>query len=953
MENLRNTDLPTSLRHLFTHVQSFVLDTLCQDDVGDDLYVGGTKRIYFRPRNPEHVYIEEHESPDPKRHHDYEEALYERLLTEREFNLLVYFGGLGSGKTTTVNYIRRRFQDRSEALREDFPCVISKCHREPIYLEFRYISRDRKKPVTEIFRSLRLAIFERLILEWLEKCGNSTRLIKEVDPQFMVLRRLLIANDLTLFAGNRDRSLSQLNFGDLVLDSPLTTSCFSDSELVDLIKKYRRAAADYEPIIRRVSDNDDDSQSFIVLALNYYKSKCNERSPLNLIILDNLDELPTRTIEKVVGRLHHIAKRTQYLPILVPLRPSSINPYGFVGNPKFRHHYGPNNFEMIKSRLERFVLKKSRKELAVPRKIHSHAPFGEVPSDVEIDVLLIIAYVYVLIMEAGLNGISVSKPKIIKHEDHDFLDRIRIGPGSRRGLAETNDALVGVCCRYGLDLLRRFFENCYASPTILLGAKAHRATIADGGSTNFAYSTMISCLLNDPDDMPQEHRVSNLFEPNPRGNHAGWPTLTKLRILTALSRDKRKNVEEIVTQLELFGIPRDVAILAINSLQNKYRLLLWLSTNQELDANDPDSLSHDVIISEHGERYFKGIVGDFEYIWYCATKLQNIGYSTDDLKLTVKIESYRRLIHQIGTTEWKQLSFYRLRSDCIPDTSGTGQASPMEVLSVLYSSLGRALLGASIALRVHRERKSLVEILKPHVEQVCELIVFWQNRYKMVFGSNFYLSVYDEEITALRYEMLELVLKGTVGLDEIISSFNRIQESWEEEEKSVVNPALVPYFHEGNESLESVRSRCEAGVIPWAMEIIQKLPPDETVCVYVPRYIFHREQFELVLASGLPTYSELVQHAGYLASYISSIIERLREIEHAEPSLLKWFVSENDVIHSFADTLGVNRYEVSSGCSKEEMTKLKLRHNNIIDATEKLALHFGVLNTSHLSERWY
>jgi hypothetical protein len=945
---------------MYPRIQAFLNDTICNDDIDDELYVEGSTRIEFYAthghREPTFD-IEEHKQPTA-RPHDFEEALFERLLQPRTFNLLVLLGGLGAGKTTTIQYILRRFHERREHITSSFRCVCKQCFRRPIYLDFRALGQERalrrELILTDVFRQLRLQTYRRLLTEWLQRNGNDIARIKAADTTFVVLRRLLIANDLLRFHGGDHPALSQLHEPTLMLDGPLTTKSLSDQEVIDLITHYERPAATYDAIVQKVSHDPDHSQDFMVLTLQYYLYGCNLLNPNNLIVLDNLDQLPTQHIEELLTVLHDLATHTSGLPLLVPLRPSSINPYGFVREILFRYHYGPNSFQMILNRLERFVLNKSRDELKLLRSNTSQGVFSTPPAEQELDALLVITYLYARIMANGAQRSRQGAPQIKLHGDHAFLKSIRIGRGTLLGLAETSDALVGACCRYGLDLMRRFFENAYSHPQILQRAMSLRATYRANQHIRLSYADLVTNLLRDPIGGSKTTRVANLFRPTESTSNPGWPTLTKLRILSLLSREKRQEVRAIVQHLGLLGIPADLTIDALNSLQDKFRLLIWFSTNRDISLEDDLSLSQDVVISEHGERYFRRVVGDFEYVWFCATALNRRKYLHEGMRFTVKLNDYKMLIEQIGITEWKQIGFRRLRAANLSEVKGAGQATQMEVLNVLYSSLARAVLAAGILMKTHWSVRRLKEELLPLFNAICDQILLWQQKYEMAYGSNFYLSIYKDQISELKHEMLRLFHQDLPGGDGIIESLRKVHHSWLKEEKSapIVNFAKLGELPKT--SLVTLLNNYGKGFLPDFGDGLLRLRESEPPGMFIARFIQTRWQLTKLLESRFPTYSELIRYLSYLLGDIQVTSSHLysSRIGDLRKPMMDWLNSERHVLQEVNDDLTKNKYDVPEFCKLEQMSELKRRYNNISDATERLARHLGVFDTEHLSYRW-
>src|SRR5688500_17558535 len=89
-------------------LQSFLESTLCQEAIDHDLYIEGSKRIeYIKSRRvPTELRILDPIPPDAATLR-YEEALFQRLIEPRSYNLLMVMGGLGAGKTTTATFVRK------------------------------------------------------------------------------------------------------------------------------------------------------------------------------------------------------------------------------------------------------------------------------------------------------------------------------------------------------------------------------------------------------------------------------------------------------------------------------------------------------------------------------------------------------------------------------------------------------------------------------------------------------------------------------------------------------------------------------------------------------------------------------------------------------------------------------------------------------------------------------
>lgn len=977
-------------------VEAFLSDTLSKDDIGDDDYVAGSMRIEFYARHddgaeelnietwPNETEVSRYGLDNGRPYHDWqqdasaqshdanesdstasetvaygggelEDALFNRLLEQRNFNLLVLLGGLGAGKTTTARYLLRRFEERRALIRTHCSCDREICYRKPLYVDFRHLGQSRalraNSVTVAVFREIRLKVYHRLILERCWECSIDPTRIEKQDPEFLVLRRLLIANDLRRFHGDEYQGAVNLTAPDLDLDNDLLESIHSQADMLSLIDRYRRPALAYGQALKALSEDPNQSHELMIHTLLFYLHRCGPDNPLNLMILDNLDQLPTTHIEDLLTELHDVATRAAGLPILVPLRPSSINPYGFIREITYRYHYGPNNFAMILGRLEKYVLARSRTELKTLRSEHKDAPFARRPSDEEIDVLLLLAHAYATIMAAGLSQTSDLSREVHFHSDHAFLRNVGMRRGTAASAAETTDALVGSCCRYAFDLMRRFFANAYESPVLL----ARTAVGRIGGMvarTQLHYPHLVACLLRDPIGASVS-KAANLFRPTRVTSHRSWPTLAKLRILAMLSRDRRLKVRDIVQRLSIYGIPADLAIASLNSLQNKFRLLLWMSTNRPLSVRDEGILEHDVVISEHGERYFRRVLGDFEYIWYCATALNERRYTLSGLKFTIKLHDYWNLIRQLGITEWKQICFERMRSGALEDVSGVGRAERLSVLSVLYSSLSRALLSSEIAVRLYDETHEISTEVWPLLQKINEEILTWQARYRTAFGCNFYLEVYSSELVYLRSAIAHAMRQYGIP-DDLRELLSAVHESWSEELAAtpavgVVDPGAPPV-----EDVIGTIARYGRGIVPQLETVIASLDKERRRAAFFARFLRTREDLRLLLDARLPTYTQVARYTSHLLDDIGATIRVAGETAATSEPLLKWALEEEAFLRNVAAVVGASAYDTGNNVviAIEEMTEAKRHFNNVINVTESLARNLLVRDASHLAERW-
>lgn len=939
------------------NVELFLRDVLAKERIDDGDYVDGTQRVEFYAdhlRTDRQFTIDElvHPTDFESRIRAFEEALFARVLKPRDFNLLVLLGGLGAGKTTTVDYLLRRFNERASEIRESCPCACSFCFRQPIFLDFRHLGQPPLPPpaetTTTIFRTIRKTLYSRLISEWLESHRISSAEIETLDKSFLVLRRLMIVNDLMLWEGPEHPEFVALDYRPLRLPKPLFSTSPSKPAIKDLVTKYQDHARDFDEIILENLSDPRKSKIFVTYLLQFYLYRCHPNNPKSLVIIDNLDQLPSEHIEHFMRQFHDVASRTSGLPILVPLRPSSLNPLGFPRDICYTYHYGPNNFEMILRRIENYVL--GRSSGAIRGLVDDGIPpvFTAPPSEPEYRAFLFASYFYARLLASALPS-----RKLTLHIDNTFLERIELPSDSLADLAETADALVGTCCRYAFDLVQRYFRNIYNHPTLLWRAEKRLATKSKGMTLLLDFPLIVHALLREPrGGQKGVSRVANLFQPSLPGTKTGWPSLAKLRALAALNREKRLEVRQIVARAAKFGLPAEASIAALNSLHDKFRLLVWFSTNQELVPGKESSLAEDVVISEHGLGYFSRVIGDFEYLWFCAAELGFSKSESDMPRFTDKLHLYHDLVRKVGVVEWLQHGIRRLEGTEPSDVGRTGEKGRMFVLTLLYSSLARLLRSAGIILKQGGRSSTIIAEVGPRLVAIMRELLFWQNKYRIMYLTNGFITEYELPIRRLSEELIEFGRSG-LSFGELEAVIEEVQQSWYGSVPEVyatideLSLTTAP-----SEDIVTVIARYGRGLIPGVEKWVQSLDKQARVKSYVGAFLESREKLGKALASRVPTFVDLQKTLTFVHGDAEAVVASARDVAATGGDTLDWFLREKSKLSDMLEAVRSSRFEIGAVVYKDEMSEHKKRCNRLLAVCNELSRSLLVPDHWHLSLSW-
>lgn len=927
-------------------------------------YVPGTVRVEFfeEKLRQDQVHVEDfREEVDEYGGLSYEEALYRRLVApDRPFNLLVLIGGLGSGKTTTIHYIQHLFQERKRLLDERYPCNCSTCMRRPIYIDNLDIRRTTPPDlvIVTILKTIRFQLYDRIMSEWIVSMGLTPEAVTDFDPGFKVLRRLMIVNDLQVWA---DATTPQefpleLEVDDCHIEPLLERAKMSLQEIEGVVSEFRSRLGKIADGINKIKDDKKKAGDFTALLLGFYRQRCSADKPTNVLFIDNLDELPTETIERVVEELSYLGSVTGDARVVLPLRPSSITRRGFERRPDYMYHYGPDCYEFVLYRIEKYVLRRSLDALSGRKDDGLPSVFAKAPTQDELYAFLAATYLYGKILTAGIgHGVvrvtdgAASSPQL--HKDFSgTLNRLRISEGGIRSLSQTLGALVGTCGRYAVEQLERYYKGTYFRPEIL--SLALKSGISSGAAKELklGYSELVFMLLSHSHGAEAAERLANLYKPPKPGPNGDWPSLVKIRILDKLTHEGRVEAREILRSLSRYGIPQELGIAGANELHIKERLLIWFSKNTAL-TNSEEDLDQHVVISEHGLNYCRYVLGDFEYMWFCASEIPPGGRRAPQ-NFKARLEEYTRLVDAFGATEWKQIAFLKCSQSRATDESDVGAPRRMLTLSILYESLERAITSSRMSLARSRAGSAYQTGVERLVVRIARLIREAQERYRLCQGDDGYLLVYSKEIQQAREALRRLTSSGVLDGDGR-EAVEELREGWKPSHATVTAESQdVELSFPPKEDMITLCARFGRGIIPGLKTFVESLDKAEARRIYFWGFLRAREKLVRQLEERLPDYSIIVRYLGYVVDDAERVVEAVETTAATGSETLQWIVKEEAWLRSRLDILRDNCFAVQGPVREAEMDELKSKFNNIIGVMEQLARRCGAVRHDHLSCRW-
>jgi hypothetical protein len=926
------------------NIDQFVQDALSAAIIDNVDYVPGSQRIDFYEhlfetpdgfRIYDHVRAAEDTDPGP-----YEEALYQRMMGVAP-GMMVLIGGLGSGKSTAIRYLTATIDSRRPQIAAAYPCLCQPCVRRPILINCLDLDRTftTNECEAEVLMRIRREIYTQLIDEWLLQNGEPISLL--TGPERKVIRRLIIANDIYSWADSEALEFpAALRTARLELPGELLSMSPADWEVKTVVREYAKAAIELDKAIQDAIANVPLGKRFTALVLGFWLRSCNPKSPNNLVVVDNLDQQPTDNIEQIVNHLHDLDIRNRGVRLLLPLRPSSIVPHGFTKNTNYMYHYGPNCFDVIYRRLQKNLLTLSRAQLV-------SAVFATKPSPEEITAVLVATYIYALVCINGLSAKGRSLDADVRpsvHDDHEFLHRIQFAGPAIQQLSDTLEAVVGTCGRYATDQLRRYFDHIYSHPTFLRQVEIAGLAVGTAPRLAVPYGQIVTAVLGAHDADSGVTGLANLYSPTEFRANPDLPSLAKLRILMFLAGRGRVRVGAVVAALAQNGIPFEIAIDALNYLHLKNRLLLWFSRNADISRTNPD-VNQFVVISEHGQAYVRNLVGDFEYVWFCAQQI--LARTTADAaqSFRARLGDYQRLLIDVARTEWKQMTFRRCSSSAVwPLATAEIKGDEMIALFVLYSSLERALRAAAIAVR--RRDPEYVADVATAVGTIVDLILQRQDDYELYFGNNGYLVAYAQRISRCRRAVAALAEKGT--FEQVETLLRSLITQWGIAVHEVWSP-----------SVESAEAKVSEH--PW-IRMVAELDANvlragedhgrEILLTSLRRYLARRVRLATTLATRFPVFSYVDHELALLLEENRVTRDAAAGLSRFVQPLLDWLESELLACQAISEDLKSMTFSVPDNTTMSAMDEFKAKANGVSMAFGALSQRLGSARTDHLAVRW-
>lgn len=942
------TEDHNSYLYYLDNVQDYIHKHICSEEITNEDYIPGRQKVFFFKEKLDaftDIDILDIEMPIESKESDvffYEDILFKRLTDDDSREIFVVIGGLGSGKSTTMrNYIIPKINN----IYKNQKCKCFKCIREPILINCGTMIRrtDLPKVEFEIIRKLRFEIYDRLIKEILLKNGIDISEEELSGDDHMVLRRLLITNDISLYSDPKRFGVfsAELNIKDYRLGYKLFERKWTKESIIELIKAYHDKTEGMDEILVSLTEDIDKAVKFTAIVLNYYIFKCSYFNPKNLIIIDNTDQLPTEKINNLVERFAEILGETKGIKIVFPLRPSSIAINGFIfDNLKYIYHYGPNCFDLIYYRVTKYILLKSREEI-------KNICFKNTPrSTEEIDAFLISSYVYSLILLAGTNIMKIDPlkdgiPKPSIHNDHSFLLNINVMLQSLIHASQSLESLVGICCRYATNQLKRFYSNVYRSPDIFKEVRSKGLKMGANITVRLKHRIIMSSIFGQNNSAESDNRLVNLYLCLSESDIKDTPCLTQIRILTLLAHLKRVKIKKLLSELSQYGISKENGFEALNYLTKKERLLLWFSKNYELNINNEDDLNQDVVISEHGSHYLRYVINDFEYIWFCANQIPpTLQPKSENFKHL--LNEYCRMLKNIGNIEWKQLIFRRLSNGTRLQAPGSIFRGELITLSILYYSLER-ILGSSISALKLPQDSVYNEEMNIIISEICDIILEWQAKYILYWGNNGYLIQY-KEVIQLNKQSIMNILNADILQPTPKGKINNLLNSWNEEDIITNyewrdNPERIP----SDAPIPEIISYAK-GFVPPLKGFLESYNQINSVRFHLLGYLKYWNILSEILVKQIPTITFVKRYLNYMIKELIELRNRLDNIAGIQQDLYNWINQELPILRDLFNTLEDNTYNISTICDEQDISEAKARASLVIKAYEEIMIHLGITN---------
>lgn len=933
------------------YVDKFVDKVLCVPAEGttDDLYVPGTRRVDLghltRAERRTLAHIERLEDGDRR----YEECLLDRLRIEGYDNVLVTVGGVGSGKTTSSHHITRKLVADWRKSTDESACACKACPSAPLYVNNNHTNRDPsyERVIQEILARVRHEALNRILDCW----GKADEQNRIGSDDVHLIQNFLLLHPIRNWA----LAQSTVKFPTPPKTFPLKAipavhnfgPTFSATSIAFLRQAYSDSANTLIEYKESLAADLRDAVDLTACVLGYYASRLERTTRRSVVIVDNLDQLPTRQISEVLKVILRIAVLNPTTMFLVPLRPSSLAVEGYTQNVTYVYHEGPCCFRLIERRLLHFVLLRDRADILAERG-KPHSPLSPQADSEEVNALIAACYIYFLMMKSGA-GIPLTDIKQALSEIHpshaQVLSRLDISTGPLESVSEALGALVGFSGRYALTHMSRFFKDMYYYPNVLI--EATRSVQRGPVRVRVPYGRLIETLLLDR-GTPRFSlgRCVNLFAPVISDLHPNTPSLTQLRILTFLEANSPQSVEAIVRHLALYGIPGDVCVRALNALHDPERRLLWFSDNHQLAVALDDVRRNEAVISEQGEGYLNSLLGNFDYLWACAASL--FGAPRGLGNFAFRISQYVELIRQSFQVERRQIAFRLGAASELPLQEGVVRREIMLCLRVLYGSLADAATSARRAVEssdwfragAPDEGDYVGSIVKATV-RLADLTQDAERHYVTFFGGPWFIDEYSSEIERAQEAIDALIHAERAALErhdrdslvELITSWGNLH-------------AAAKRYHgqaEPPPSSDLITRISEAGrnlVSKDALSTWDQLKEKE---LYSDQVIDALGAFRLALETRWPRYADFKQRAGALGELLAATFDACKRQGLATGTgYAGWCLEQVGWWNEIVEKLTRNEYDTRElTLDRADVDERKRRHNNLLGIYDEVARRLG------------
>ncbi len=685
---------------------------------------------------------------------DYEDLIKSVFqMNKQKSNIYLVVGGIGGGKTATAKHIMDLFTNSTE--NNDSPtdhimceCSMPSCYKQPLYIccnnfdEETSLSESKKK----IYKSINQKLQEMILNNWWCSCHKDTKDVKELTSQEITKLKLAITfSDLFWWFNTQ----SDLNVPDVLLgidriDEIICDISPSSDNIANIISTLNVYFNNWT--LKLSGLNSDDLGTLASALASYSARNCLSSNGRNVIIIDNLDPLRTKTIEKLVQDISRKFRQCRQFKIIIPIRPSAIDiDDRFTGIVNCVAHYSPNCFDMLFKRLKSNLFNKNRDQLLYD----IHQTCGTKSDVKEYNHLMATCVVFSRILKQGM-----SKPLVDEynsgnwiHEENKKFLRIEIPEDMEKELALCFDSHVGTSARYALRNAVSFIERLYTSNEQLKAAVDQILTNDESYFKLTRYVELVKPLMFDYKNALSSHTVE-VFKPVEIGKNYTVPSLTKLYLLKYLLPG-RSNVYDLIKYLGFHGIPSDLTIRSLNNVRDPWQRLIWLSKNSEIKSLE-EAISIDACISEHGRLYVQQLINTFEYLWGSKVSLFP-DRRAERLNFNKRLDLYCEIMGEMLETERKQILYWKNSTGIVPAPDHRIQGNVMHTLEILYKSVAKLAPTAKRVVNKYmftetseNKRKYYRDEITDNVNRVCNLINEAEDTYFWTYGVRDNLYIYRE-----------------------------------------------------------------------------------------------------------------------------------------------------------------------------------------------------------------